>query len=217
MRRLAVVFSLLVLLGLPAAVAAAPSLLGPTGLVLIPTAETLGMTGFNVGASGIRVDDGPDQSALYGNVGLQPGLEVGFIREKSEGSGAETLLNAKARLFKPPLGRISVAAGMMDITDQTDRTPYLVLSHTLGAGVLTSVGPVTLPQLHIGVGGGMIDGLFAGVSTTVNQRVGVMAEYDGDHVNLGARMPLTLKVDATVATLDGLKNLAGGLSFSSPW
>lgn len=216
MRRTAAVV-ILTLLALPALGSAAPSLTGPTGLVLIPTASTLGMAQWDVGAAGVWADDDANSSILYANVGLISGLEAGFTREKLESAEAETLLNAKLHLLAPPVGKLKLAAGMIDITDQVDRSPYIVLTHTLGAGILTRVGPVALPQVHVGVGGGRLDGLFAGVSTTVNRRWNLMAEYDGEHFNAGARTPVATNVEATVAVLDGLENVAAGLSFSSPW
>lgn len=217
MSRFPLLVAIFLLLALPAAASAAPSLLGPTGLLLIPSADTLGLTRWNLGAVGIWSNDDPNRSLLSANVGLLPGLEVGFTREKSESAEAETLLNAKLRLFQPPLGRTTVSAGIVDITDQLDRSPYLVLTHTLGAGVLTRVGPVTLPQLHVGVGGGRFDGLFAGVSTTVNRRITLIAEYDSEDINIGARIPLAANLEATVAVLDGCDDLGAQVSFSSPW
>ena len=216
MRRTATAAVILALLALPAMGSAAPSLTGPTGLILIPTAGTLGMTQWNVGATGVWAD-GSGSSVLYANVGLLAGLEAGFAREEMEDAEAETLLNAKLHLLSPPVGKLKLAAGMIDITDQIDRTPYIVLSHTLGAGVLTRVGPVALPQVHVGVGGGRLDGLFAGVSTTVNRRWNLMAEYDGENINVGVRTPVATNLEATVAILDGLDDVAAGLSFSSPW
>jgi len=215
--RMVLVVALVSLLACATAAGASPSLLGPTGLILIPTAETTGMGGFSLGAAAVQMEEGNDASFLYGNVGLPAGLEVGATREKVEGADAETLVNAKLAFFRPPLGDLTLAAGMIDVTDQIDRSPYVVLTHTLGAGVMTSVGPVALPQIHVGVGGGMVDGLFAGVSTTISRKVGVMAEYDGEQFNFGARVPLAANAEATVAALDGLENLAAGISFSTPW
>jgi len=196
---------------------AAPSMLGPTGLILTPTADTLGMTEFDVGVSGIRFDDNGNETVIYGNAGVLPGLEVGVSHDRFGNEDSQTLVNAKLRLFRPPLGRFTLSAGMIDITDQVDRTSYLVLSHAIGAGVITRVGPVTLPQVHIGIGNGRLDRVFGGVSTVVGRRVEVMAEYDGAHVNVGARVPLALRFAATVAGLDGFKDVAAGVSFSSPW
>jgi len=216
-RKLSLALGVLFLMALCGAASAAPSLLGPTGLILTPTASTLGMTEFDVGVSGIRGDEGADETIIYGNAGVLPGLEVGLSDDRLEHQDSEVLVNAKLRLFQPPLGRLTLSAGMTDITDQVERTSYLVLSHAVGAGIVTRVGPVTLPQIHIGVGNGRLDGVFGGVSTVVGRRVEVMAEYDGDHVNVGARVPLALRFAATVAALDGLEDFAAGVSFSSPW
>ena len=196
---------------------AAPSLLGPTGLVTIPTADVLGMGQFTVGLTAVAADEGEEETILYANTGLLPRLEAGFAREEFDDAETETLLNAKLRLLGPLPGKVSLAVGMSDITDQVDRSGYVVVSHTLGAGLLTRFGQVTTPEIHVGAGAGRFDGLFGGVSTTVDRRVGLMAEYDGDDINIGARMPVAPQLEATVAALDGLGDLALGLSFSSPW
>jgi hypothetical protein len=216
-RQSAVVIATAALLALSAWAWAAPSLVGPTGLIAVPTAEALGMAEWNLGATGVQVDDGDDATILYANVGLAAGLEAGVAREKVEGAEAETLVNAKLRLVGPLPGKVSVAAGMMDVTDQVDRSGYVVLSHTLGAGLVMRRGYVTSPQVHVGVGSGRLDGLFGGLSTTVSGRIGLMAEYDGENVNFGVRLPLAPKLEATAAALDGTEEVAVGLSFASPW
>jgi hypothetical protein len=205
------------MLALPIGGWAEPSLVGPTGLVTVPTAGVLGMGQWNVGATGVRVDEGEDESIFYGNVGLLPRLELGFARDKLQGSEAETLLSGKVQLLGPLPGRITLSAGMIDITDQIDRSGYVVASHTLGAGVLTPRGQFSAPQVHLGVGSGGLDGLFGGLSVTVNGRTDVMAEYDGEDVNVGVRWPVVSNVGVSIALLDGLEDLAAGLSFSSPW
>lgn len=195
----------------------APSLLGPTGLLVTPTAEVMGMAQWNVGASAVRVDEGPDQSLLYANLGFVSKLEVGATREKLEGADAETLINAKIQVLGPLPGKISLAAGVIDITDQVDRSGYAVLSHTLGAGLLMREGQITSPQIHLGVGGGRFDGVFGGLSAVVGRNLTVLAEYDSEDVNIGARLPLGANLTATVAGMDGLEEVAVGLSFASPW
>lgn len=192
------------------------SLFGPTGLLAIPTAELLGMTQWNVGASAIWIGDN-DADVLYGNMGLLPRLEVGVARTDFDQGEAETLVNAKLGLLHAVPGEVSLAVGVVDLTDQMDRSVYVVLSHTLGAGVLMRKGTVTSPQVHVGIGGGRFDGLFAGLSATVEERVKVMAEYDGDDINLGATWPLAPNLTGTLAVLNGLDDLGAGLTLSSPW
>ena len=216
-RRLVLGLVLAGLVATPVTAGAAPSLLGPTGLVLTPTADTLGMTQWAVGVAGVSADDGPDVSLGCVSLGVGAGLEVGLTREKLEGADAETLVNAKLAIIRPPVGEVAVPVGMIDIGDEVERTTYIVLSHTLGAGVVRKVGPVALPQVHVGVGDGMLDGMFVGLSTVVGDRATLMAEYDGDQVNVGARFPLLSKLEATLAALDGAKDLGAAITFSSPW
>jgi hypothetical protein len=175
------------------------------------------MTNWNVGVSAMQVEEGADESVLYANIGLLPRLEVGFTREDFKDTATETLVNAKLRLDLPVPGKLSLAAGAVDITDQIDRSMYVVATHELGAGLLPSPGRMTLPQVHVGIGGGRFDGLFAGISTIVDRRVQVMAEYDSDDFNFGARWTVAPNLDATVAAMSGLEDFGGGLALTRPW
>ncbi|UCC68213.1 MAG: hypothetical protein JSV79_14080 [Armatimonadota bacterium] len=217
MRRLPIAIAVMVLIAAPVGAWAGPSLVGPSGLVTIPTAEVLGMTEWNAGISELWIEDGENVSVVYANVGLMPRMEVGASREDFEAGEAETLVNAKLGLIRNVPGEVSLAVGMVDVTDQVDRTAYAVLSHTLGAGLMMRRGKVTSPQLHVGIGGGRFDGLFGGVSATLDGRMQVMAEYDGDDVNLAAIWPVAMNLTGTVAVLNGLDDLGVGLALSSPW
>ncbi len=160
---------------------------------------------------------------LFADVGVLPGLEVGATQEKLEGADAHTLLNAKFRL---PLGipgaiaaplKFSVAVGALDLTDEDQRSVYIVATHTLGAGLIPSVGSVSAPRLTLGYGAGRFnDSLFGGVSVNYS-RTELMAEYDGNNLNLGAKIPVAPKLEVTAAGLDGLNHYTLGLSFCSPW
>jgi hypothetical protein len=216
-RRVLIGVAVLVTVTLCASAWASPSLLGPTGLLKIPSADVLGMSEFAVGITGVSADAHGDQTILYGTIGLLPDLELGVTRYDIEDAKTETTLNGKLRVLGPLPGEVTLAVGMDDITDQLDRSIYVVASHTLGAGILTRFGQVTSPQVHVGIGGGRLDGLFAGISTTVERRVGLMAEYDGNDFNFGARLPVAPHLEGTIAVLDGLDDVGLGLSFSSPW
>lgn len=216
MSRCATVVAVLVLVVMPMMAWASPSLVGPTGLLLIPTAEVLDTARWNVGGS-LVTGDGGDVTALYANAGLFKGLEIGASRLKAEGGDAETFVNAKLRIPEPVPAKVSLAVGVIDVTDQVDSTPYLVLSHMIGGGLILQQGAFSAPQVHVGLGGGQLDGLFAGLSAKVKDKLDVMAEYDGSNINLGAKLPLGAKVEVTAAALDDLGTFGLGLSFSSPW
>ena len=217
MRRFAVGIAVAVLVAVPVGAWAGPSLLGPSGLVTIPTAEVLGMTTWNAGATALWMEEGADVNVLYANVGLLPRLEVGVARVDPDQGEAESVVNAKLSLARALPGKVSLAVGMSDITDQMDRSAYVVASHVLGAGLVMRRGMVTSPQVHVGIGGGRFDGLFGGVSATIDGRVTVMAEYDGDDVNIGATWPLAMNFAGTIAVLNGLEDFGAGLTLSSPW
>ncbi len=174
------------------------------------------MLQWNAGASNVWVDGGPDESHIYANVGLLPRLEIGATRQELEDQEAETVFNAKYTFLGLP-GRIKLAAGMIDATDQLDRSAYVVLSHELGAGVVSPHGQFTMPMLHVGAGGGRFDGLFGGLSMVVGGKADVMAEYDGQDFNLGMRWPVIPKLSVTAAGLDAFDDFALGVSLQSPW
>jgi len=215
-RRLLAALALVSLVAGGTAAWAQPSLAGPTGLLRIPTADALGALQWNAGASNVWADGAPDESYVYANVGLLPKLEIGATRQEFEEEEAETVLNAKYRLLGLP-GRITLAGGVIDITDQLDRSAYAVVSHELGAGIVSPQGQFTMPVLHVGVGGGRFDGLFGGLSVVVGGKADVMAEYDGQAFNVGARWPLIPKVSVTAASLDGFDDFALGVAARSPW
>ena len=130
-RRFLVAVVLVCLLAMGTSAWADSSLIGPTGLLRIPTADTLGMLQWNAGASQIWAGSGPDESYVYANVGLLPKLEIGATLLEIEDLDAETVLNAKYRFLGLP-GQITLAAGIIDITDQIDQSAYAVVSHELG-------------------------------------------------------------------------------------
>jgi hypothetical protein len=210
------VIAVLVVAAGPTAAWGSSSLLGPTGLLLIPTADSLGATQWNVGGSWLTSDT-EDVAALYANVGLGiKGLEVGASWVNPEDADAEVLVNAKFLLPQPVPLKLSLAVGVIDITDQVDSTPYVVFSHMIGGGVVLREGAFSAPQVHVGIGGGQLDGIFGGISAKLSDRFDVMAEYDGDNLNLGAKLPLSANVQVTAAALDGLDDFGVGVSLSSP-
>jgi len=214
-RRMFVAVVVLVLAAMPVGAWASSSLLGPSGLILIPTADTLGTSQFNVGGSWFS-SDSVDQNVLYANIGLLPGLEIGAARVDNEDAGVETILNAKFRLPQPMPVKLSLAVGVIDLTDQIDTTPYVVASHTVGAGLVGGVGSWSNLRVHLGVGGGEIGNVFGGLSANYGTST-LIAEYDGSNLNLGVKLPVAPKLEVTAATVDAFGDFAIGLSFSSPW
>ncbi len=194
-----------------------PSLIGPSGLIRTPTAATLDALQFNVGISNVWADGGPDESYVYANIGLTSRLELGATRAELENLEAETLLNVKLRFLGPIPGKVTLTAGAIDITDQVDQSVYLVLTHEVGAGAISSGEPFTHPQVHVGLGRGLLDGLFGGLSVTYRGKTDLLLEYDGQELNMGFRHMVFPRFHLAAASLDTFDDLALGVYVASPW
>ena len=152
-----------------------PSLMGYTGLLLAPTADTLGDRHYNVAIASTEAQDWEDRAYLA-NVGLQPGLEAGVQWWHPENGGSETLLNLKYRFQPPTPGRASLAVGVSDVTDELDTAVYFVASKELGQSVGQLDGkPLSLLRVHGGMSGGWIDDFFFGAELRLGERLTVMA------------------------------------------
>lgn len=217
MRWFALAIAAALMLGGAADAQAGPSLLGPSGLLETPTAEALGMAQWNIGGTALWADEGADEDLVYGNVGLLSGLELGFTRYKVEDLDAETFMNVKLQVMESLPGKISVAAGLLDITDQIDRSPYVVASHDLGAGIVSPRGRFTRPQVHVGVGSGKYDGLFGAFSLMVGRQAQVILEHDSDEFNAGVRWSFPPNFGVTASLLNDFEDFAAAASVSSPW
>lgn len=194
--------------------AAAPSFFGYTGLVAIPTADSLGKDEYNLGAFTTNVEEGADFTTYAANMGIVPNLEVGFTRIRPDEASGETWINAKYTFTAETSGNPAIAGGVIDFTDESETTAYIVLSKAFGHSVSTSLGEITTPRFHIGVGGGQFDGVFGGVSATLGDRFTVMAEYNSADVNWGARMALSDELRIHFGGFDGLDDVGLGISFN---
>jgi len=194
--------------------AAAPSFFGYTGLVAVPTADSLDKDEYNIGAFTTNVEEGADFATYAANMGIVPNLEVGFTRIKPDAASGETWINAKYTFTAETSGNPAIAGGVIDFTDESETTAYIVLSKAFGHSVSTSLGEITTPRFHIGVGGGQFDGLFGGVSATLGDRFTVMVEYDSADVNWGARMALSDELRIHFGGFDGLDDVGLGISFN---
>lgn len=192
MRRqvLAIVFCFALIVVAASASYASPSFRGYTGLVVVPTADTLTEGEFSMGLMTEEVDDFEINDA-FGNYGVADNLEVGFNSMRPAGacSGCrETVINAKYGLMPETENRAAVAFGVSDITDELDATAYLAVSKSLVRGIKVFENEVTNLRGHFGFGGGQLDGLFVGASAFVGNRAMVSVEWDSSDVNVGLRI-----------------------------
>jgi|GEM_PF-418363 hypothetical protein len=197
-------------------VAAAPSLGGYTGLLFVPTASALGDKDYNVAYFSLGDSMGENAHIWAANLGMKGGFELGIAKPKHShywGHGGytseETLLNAKYN-FRPQVSakKPGLAVGVVDATGENETTAYAVATQSL-----SKVYRPNNPQIHLGVGSGMLDGFFAGVSATYS-KLTLIAEYDTHDINLGARMAVGNDFRIHAGWINDLDDLAIGASFN---
>ncbi len=193
---------------------AGPSFQGYSGLINIPTADSLDAGEYNLGAFATQVESDRDTTVVAADLGLLAGLEMGLAQEKVEGLEARTLVNGKYRFQDEGLIRPAMAIGAADLTDELDFSPYFVVSKSLAPPLRAFRREILNPRLHLGVGGGRFDGLFGGFSASVGKIATVMLEHDGHQINAGVRFALGPALQIHAAALDGLDHLGFGISYS---
>jgi len=190
-------------------VSAAPAYKGYTGLMLTPTAETLKTGSLNFGAVFLN-NDNNDTSFVSANIGLLDSLEVGDALISPEVGDSEGIINAKFSLLKETIATPALAIGLSDMTDQFDATPYIVATKALQiAGK-----DLWAPKIHLGVGSGSLDGVFAGLSATVSDRTQLMVEYDTDDVNFGLQFSAANNLRLHAGLIGG-DNFGFGMSYNA--
>lgn len=217
------VFALCALLALGAAasVSAGASFFGPTGLITMPTTDTLGMGEAQVFANFVT-RDGSDLLPYGANVGLGAGIELGIteVHETGASGGNEAIINAKWKAFQGNLVMPSVAIGAINIANNNDFlgsftdtsggevNPYIVVGKTLG---LTGGRGVSL---NVGYIGGSIMSTMYGGRVSLSPKVELMADYvpNWSQLSVGARYKTDSGLGLQLASIDG--NFAAGITFT---
>jgi hypothetical protein len=172
---------------LSAAAAADPSYFGYTGLMKVPTAEALEDQGFNAAIFHIEREELDDPDIYTGNLGVADGVEVGLAVIRRDSGGDDIFINGKYRFQSGSEGRPAFAVGAIDMVGEVESTVYFTATQSFGRVYETAVGPLHAGELHVGFGGGQLDGPFGGLSANVSPALKLMFEYDTEDFNLGAR------------------------------
>lgn len=212
--RLVIVFAAACVVVTAQPAVAGASLYGYTGLVRIPTADALDENEYHVGVFTLNLEEGADSTIYAASLGLAEGLEVGFARHSPEEGGGQTYVNAKYTFLQDTEAHPAVAAGVTDLTDQVDSTPYIVASKALWGRHQTRFGEMGSVRVHFGVGGGSLDGMFGGVSAALGDRLLLMAEYEGEEFNFGVRLAIGEYLRIHGAALGGFSDVGLGISFN---
>lgn len=110
-----------------------------------------------------------------------------------------------------------VAVGVRDVSNELNRTYYVVLSKSLH--IREMEGPadlaVTLGFGHSHDDNGLLDGVFGGVDFSPGSGFRIQAEYDAQEWNACLRFYPTRTLSIDLGTFDS--NLAAGLTYESSW
>lgn len=204
-RFLTAFFMIAALAGFNPRLFAKPSLLGTSGLVMIPTAASIPQGSFSMALVRPNISDlnrkpneqTPLKVFAYGfQYGLTKEIEFAAMQNQIESAGTKTMLSVKYALFPESAKSPGVSIGTIyepsdsvlyyqDISAKSEaRTSlYAVASHTLQfpeefAKKYTLRG-------HVGMGNKRIDGLFAGLDVQFSKVVKFSAEYDSSSYNYG--------------------------------
>ncbi len=205
MKKFALPLVLALLLAGSLSASAAPSFFGPTGLLEVPTANTLSMGSLNAFGNFINTE-GDNTTAFGANIGVGFGLEAGLTVLNHHDSDA--MINAKWKFLSETLVTPAIAVGALDITDSVlGVTPYVVASKSLSI-------PTTPWKIsgHLGFAGGDVDQLFAAADAVISAKTTLIAETFDGHFNAGVRYAVTPELRADLAAIDG--DFAAALSYS---
>jgi hypothetical protein len=197
-----------------------PNFVGATGILLTPSAYTVGDRGFSAHAYA---------NPRFGSYGVLVGpvdrLEVGAtFLDKDDcncNSGGDFLLNAKLNLLKESRVLPAFSVGVVDALDELDLDPswYAVLSKDFAR--LLPLKGISLKG-SVGYGGGLYEndpfasvevGLGSLPTPLVRPSVSGLAEYTAGDVNVGLRARYR-GFAATVGLFD-FSRVGGGISYTA--
>ena len=182
--------------------------IGSTGLILTPSADVAADGSADLQAH--FIDRANDVKLYGGTFGLGHGLEVATSVVDPDGAGTNTLLHFK---YSHPFDTgqavepLRVAFGMNDVSNQLDRSYYVVATKALTIPEETMAGlGVRSAEVSLGFAnsnnGTMLDGVFVGARADLPYGLCAMLEYDTDDLNFGVQYRLG-GFGLDVAILDG--------------
>lgn len=171
---------------------------GATGLIYVPSADTLATGEAEIGVR--YVDGGLASSFTYG---IFDQIEIGINNVRGKKGGSQLGLMLKGNVFTETQDRPALAVGL-----ETDQS-YVVVSKRLAPRI----------RGHVGYGVGEMDGVFAGVSlvlnTTTSGRItpatSFLAELTPEGLNAGMRMVFSPLISVDVSLID-LDELSAGIA-----
>ena len=191
---------------------AKPSWFGASGMIVVPTAQTVAPQAIQAHYHSIRLEDDSSKAIaddwydVWGaNVGITDGLEAGVTRIVEE---SETLFQAKYNMH---LGELldnpdlpDVAIGSRDIGDKLNRVLYVTVTKDLVIKEdRTSMLRATVGYGDTEIPGAPLDGVFGGIDFTPFDYTRVQIEHDGENVNASVTYWWVQWLATEVGLLDG--------------
>ncbi|MGC8843882.1 MAG: hypothetical protein ACP5QS_08070 [bacterium] len=189
-----------------------PSFNGYTGLFYTPTAEVLAPNSWSAGAYSVELDEVfPDRYCF--SFGFPGNMELNLLKLAPDSGEKETIISGKYQIFPESKGQAALSVGAIDITKETETTVYLVASRTLTGAFEVKKRRIFETIGHIGIAGGGMDGIFAGIEFVLAPSLRLIGEYDTRHFNIGGRIIINDQVAITGAVFD-FNKFGMGVSFS---
>jgi hypothetical protein len=191
---------------------AAPSITGSTGMIATPSSDVVRQGDVSLGYYNL------DAGAVGNmNIGIMKNVEIGLSSFEPDAGSRQNRMNAKWSIVPETVVTPGLAIGVEDINKEDERSGYIVGSKALPLGF----------RVHYGIGDGRYDGVFGSIEKTISP-IGILtgdsvfpattliAEYDGNDVNLGARMSVIpgIKIDAGWTDMKDARDFYVGFSIT---
>ena len=212
-----IIITLLTIL-LSTLVHAIPTIQGPSGLITVPTAESLKYKEFNFAIDSILNEDDKSQSLYYKvNLGTFQNWELGFVGGKTPTEGV--FINAKYYLLSDnsrfPL---SIAIGLQNLASKSLTDVYMVVSKRFKGGFIGHFG------FNANFANKDVDpSIMGGLEYLLNEYISIIGDIDGKRqtyvANAGIALYLTESFVIRGAVLDvgnnnDTRDISVGLSYT---
>lgn len=198
---------------------------GGTGMIVIPTADTIPPKKINAHFHAVDVEGKDDWEDVWGlTTSIYPGLEAGItnLGEAFTGTGEDELVyQAKFganldKLLKVGPGAPDIAVGGRDLADEIGETYYVVFSKDFNVDEYNenTVG-VSLGFGNSDRDGAPLDGVFVGVDFTPFDFARMQVEHDSENVNASLRYWWSEWAVTEVGVLDG--DIGVGATVHTGW
>lgn len=170
------------------------SIFGPTGLLRVPTVDTIEAAGMEFGAH--LVTDEVFTATMA--VGVIDRLELSAGYVNPDNGPSDAIISGKWRVFGEFEGEedFGLCVGVFDLTDELNRTAFFSAEKHFEVGE-TKVRGVA----GWGESNSLVDGLYAGAEIFLGRNYSALVEYDGDDVNAALRWPFGERMKVSVGSV----------------